>query len=317
MKILSIGKEKEAGKLSIFVEREIHSLQGVDSSLHIDRFNLKGKGFIGYFRSFRSLKCKIKLLQPDIIHAHYSFSGVIAILASRKQNVIVSFMGSDVYFNGILFKVARWYILKKANHIIVKSNRLKDKLPHQKNITVIPNGVNMDLFQPMEKGESRKKLSWDKTKIHILFPAGKNRFEKNFPLAQEALKRVENKYNIKLHLLENIASDEVPVYLNAADFVLLTSRWEGSSNVIKEAMCCNTPVVSTDAGDVRELFEGLEGYFITNHTAEDIVSKIEEAIQFVKEKKETKGRERILELGLDDGSVAGKIIEVYKKVIEK
>jgi glycosyltransferase involved in cell wall biosynthesis len=47
--------------------------------------------------------------------------------------------------------------------------------------------------------------------------------------------------------------------MNACDVLLFTSMYEGSPNVIKEALACNLPIVSVDVGDVRERLEGVAG----------------------------------------------------------
>lgn len=316
-KILIIGKEKVPNQLSILVQRQINTLVESDHSLHITKFVCRGHGVVGYLNIFKKLRSFIKQSDFHIIHAHYSFIGVLTLLVSKKENVVVSFMGTDVFSNAFIHRITRNYILKKAPHIIIKSEKMLEHLPKQKNISIIPNGVNIKLFEPMEKSIAKKQLGWDLKRKHILFSAGKKRFEKNFPLAQKAIAKLENKYLITLHFLQNIEHNNVPMHINAADIVLLTSRWEGSSNITKEAMACNTIVVSTDVGDARELFRNTDGYFIASHIIEDIVSKLEEAIDFIEDNKKPQGRQRIMELGLDEATSANKILKVYETVIEK
>jgi teichuronic acid biosynthesis glycosyltransferase TuaC len=93
--------------------------------------------------------------------------------------------------------------------------------------------------------------------------------------------------------------------------VLLTSLWEGSPNVIKEAMACNTPIVSTDVGDVKEIIGKTEGCFITSFDPEDVSDKIKKALEFGKR---TTGREDIKHL--ESGVVAKRIIAIYKNVLD-
>lgn len=314
--ILFIAKEKQPDQLSILVRRQMNSLQSAEELISLRNFACKGIGFSGYKSIYKSITRLLKKENFDILHAHYSLIGSLTLLARKKEKVVVSFMGSDVYFNGFIFKIARWIVLRKADHIIVKSERLRQKLPQQQNISVIPNGVNIELFHPTDKIKAKQKLGWNLNKLYILFPAAQNRYEKNFSLAQKAVNELSKKHPIELHLLENIAPDEVPTYLNATDIVLLTSRWEGSSNVTKEAMACNSIVVSTDVGDARELFKDTPGYYLTNHSVEDVVLKLKKAIVFCEENKRTQGRQRILELGLDDVSAAKKIFDIYKKIIQ-
>ena len=74
---------------------------------------------------------------------------------------------------------------------------------------------------------------------------------------------------------------------------------EGSPNLVKEAMACNCPVVATDVGDIKWLFGDEPGYFISDFTSEDFSRKIKRALDFSITTGRTRGRERILELGLD------------------
>ena len=155
---------------------------------------------------------------------------------------------------------------------------------------------------------------WVKDKKHILFAANPNRYEKNFELAQKAYDLIKND-NIDLHYLDNVNNEDIPIYYSAANIILLTSLWEGSPNVIKEAMTCNKPIVSTDVGDVKWLLGDEPGHFISNFKPEDISVKIKQALEFSKNYEKTKGRHRIVELGLDTETIAKKIIEVYTKAI--
>jgi glycosyltransferase involved in cell wall biosynthesis len=312
--ILVIGKQKKDHHLSVITQRQVESLQNTSAQSQNQHFNIFYCSVKGYLKSFSYLKKCISHHQPTIIHAHYSLIGMLTLLARRREKVVVSFMGSDVYQNRPLFKLARWFVLKKSNHIIVKSERLRERLPAQENISVIPNGVNLDLFAPSDKKEAQNFLNWSQDTMHILFPAGKDRYEKDFPLAKKAFEVLHKKHNIELHILENTAPNDVPIFLNAADLVLLTSRWEGSSNITKEAMACNTAIVSTDVGDTNELFRNIPGYFISEHKVSDIVEQIEKAFDYLKEKKKPLGRKRIIDLNLDESYIAEKILRVYENI---
>jgi glycosyltransferase involved in cell wall biosynthesis len=68
-----------------------------------------------------------------------------------------------------------------------------------------------------------------------LFAASPLNWVKNFELAKESVSLLKDT-KVSLKFLENVDNENVPYYMNAADVILLTSRWEGSPNVIKEAM---------------------------------------------------------------------------------
>lgn len=143
--------------------------------------------------------------------------------------------------------------------------------------------------------------------------ADPKRPEKNFRLSTEAVKRI-NDPEIRLHTVFDKPFLELIWYYNAADLLLLTSLWEGSPNVVKEAMSCNLPIVSSDVGDVRQIIGDTEGCFICKSNVINISEGIRGALKF---KKKTNGRERIKELQLDATSVSRKIISIYSEVLKK
>lgn len=316
IKILSIGKEKEPNKLPLFVRREIDSLCQLNTSLVIVGYGLVGKGILGYIKAFFQLKSIVKKEKPDIIHAHYSLSGVVALLSCRKCKTIVTFLGSDVFFRLIPIRLSRYFVEKKADHIILVSKRMNKFFKKHQKITVIPQGIDIKSFVPSDNKVAKEKLGWQTDKINILFPSSSKRFEKNFDLARSSVASLPSTCEVQLWTLENIDPKEIPIYLNAADIILITSKWEGSSNITKEAMACNSIIVSTDVGDARTLFYGVKGYYLSQQNKESVVKKLEAAIHFLKSNEYVRGRDRIIDLGLDDISIAERIKKVYESILE-
>ena len=105
--------------------------------------------------------------------------------------------------------------------------------------------------------------------------------------------------------------------MNAADCLLLTSWSEGSPNVIKEAMACNCPIVTTDVGDVNERLDGLDGCYVVrdneleSERVRELGNAIEKAIEFGKR---TEGRKRLMEDELTIELTAKKIIKLYESI---
>lgn len=308
MRILFISSGNSEQGISPIVINQGQSL--IENGVSVDYLTIKGKGFRGYLKFIPKIRKHLKQNKYDIVHAHYSLSAFAASLAGAKP-LVVSLMGSDLKANK-RFKYIIWVFYKlywKAT--IVKSLDMSLGFGFVP-LEIIPNGVNLKRFRPLEKKKCQVQLNWDTSKIHVLFPSNPNRKEKNYKLLKEALKKIENN-DIKIKVLTNVPNIDVPVYMNAANIVVLLSLWEGSPNAIKEAMACNIPIVSTNVGDVKEVLGKTEGCYITNFAPEDVLDKIKKALEF---NKKTTGRNRIKELCLDSEATADKIIEIYKKVLK-
>ena len=121
-----------------------------------------------------------------------------------------------------------------------------------------------------------------------------------------------NNPNVVLYPVFDKSHDEVVKYMCAADALLLTSVSEGSPNVIKEAMACNCPLVSTDVGDVKWVTGGIAGTCVVPYgDAEALCRGLESVLAFGVR---TQGRERIESLGLTTKDIAVKIKILYDSI---
>jgi len=306
MEILFVSSGNSGFGISPIIKNQGQSLER--QGIIVKYYGINGKGLLGYIKNIRPLKRFLHSQQFDLIHAHFSLTAFVVALSGAKP-LIVSLMGWNVrllrykifihIFNFLFFDAC-----------IVKSQLMKDYLGI-KDLIVIPNGIDFSKFKPFEKIYAQKMLNWDRTKKHILFAARPDRPIKNFLLAKQAYKILIKQYKgIELHVLNNVPNDQMSLFYSACDVVLLTSKAEGSPNVIKEAMACNCPIVTTDVGDVREYLVGVEGCYICNNNAFEIAEKLKLALLSCQR---TNGREKIKHL--DSNIIAFNIIEVYNKVI--
>ncbi len=310
MKILFVlsGNKDNSSNL---VVNQAESLVQYNGDIHIEYYLVKGKGLTGYLKNIRSLGQKIKEYNPDIIHAHYSFCGFLSSLAFSGKPVITSLMGSDLHLKMhwriILFMASVFW---KA--IIVKSQPMKKKYLLAKTF-VIPNGVNFSKYDSVNKQTARQLLGLKNDKTYILFLADPKRNEKNFQLAQNAYDIIKSPHT-ELLVVHDIPHDKTKLYYYATDILILSSIYEGSPNVIKEAMVCNCPIVSTNVGDVNILFEGVEGNYISGFDEVDFSEKMKTALDFARKNNRTLGRQKIVELGIDANSIAYKITSLYEQL---
>ena len=109
--------------------------------------------------------------------------------------------------------------------------------------------------------------------------------------------------------LRGYSRAEVNLLMCAADCLLLTSKREGSPQVIKEAMACGCPIVSVDVGDVAERTAGIDGCFIAQtRDPQEIAGLLKKALQF---KGKTQGRQRIIDEGLSNKQIAQSLLHLY------
>jgi N-acetyl sugar amidotransferase len=312
MRVLFISSGNSGNRNTPTELNQGRSLQ--KSGFEVEYYIIKGKGLSGYAKNIFLLRKYLKTNHYQIHHAHYSLSAFVASLAGARP-LAVSLMGSDVksgFFFRLPIYIFRFIFSWKA--IIVKSADMRNSLKIT-NLNIIPNGVNLEQFTPDKKDKYQNLLGWDPTKKHILFAANRDQHVKNFPMAMEAIKLLNNPH-IELHILKNVPHEEMHMQYNATDIVILTSLWEGSPNVIKEAMACNRPVVSTKVGDIEWLFGDQAGHFVCEFNAEDLAEKITLALSYSSLSTSTDGRSRIIKLGLDSNSVAKKLVKLYKILLE-
>ncbi|MDP2173415.1 MAG: glycosyltransferase [Candidatus Cloacimonadaceae bacterium] len=295
--------------VSPIIRAQAESLKRIGIDLEI--IPVVGKGYHGYFRFIKILRKHIRKTKPDLIHAHYSFCGIIAALSSRKK-VITSLMGSDVNQTGIWRFIIKIYIKFVWKKTIVKSEDMRKKIGI-KNTIVIPNGVDIEKFKPMDKRKCREEIGWDQTKKIILFAGNPERPEKNYALARQSVLTIERD-DVELKVVYGMKHSQIPLMLNAADLLLLTSKWEGSPNIVKEAMACNIPVVSTDVGDVRLLFGNVAGFNLVDHNMEEICKSIS---SLLKSEQINEGRAQIIKLKMDSVSIARRLLALYKDALAK
>jgi teichuronic acid biosynthesis glycosyltransferase TuaC len=163
----------------------------------------------------------------------------------------------------------------------------------------------------MPRDEARARIGLPEDKRLVLWAGEYFRPEKRWDIVQEAMALLKaGDPNAELVLLSGHSHDDVPVYMNAADVLLLVSDAEGSPMVVKEAMACNVPVVSTAAGDVANVIGRTEGCFVTSQEPRDVVEKLKLALAFGRR---TNGREAVQDMELDE--ISRRIIAVYEGLV--
>jgi teichuronic acid biosynthesis glycosyltransferase TuaC len=309
--------------LGTFIKSQVDSL--IAAGLEVEVIHPKS-GPILLRYAVAALQVFLKTLTGrfDVVHGHYGQWALIACMQWTTPT-IVSFLGTDllgrVNARGdyskkgtLITSISRW-LCRRVDAVIVKSEGMKKaaKAIATDKIFVIPNGVDFELFRPIPRAEARAALGWDQDSYFVLFGNDPKKPWKDFPLAQAAIERLHaSGVTAELVVANGLPQTLVVQYLNASNVLILSSVTEGSPNIVKEAMACNVPVVSTDVGDVCQVIGRTRGCSVCPRDPDALAAALEKALRHVEP---TTGRTDIAHL--DRAVVAKQVIAVYEKVISE
>lgn len=257
-----------------------------------------------YWASVRAIrKLMAGGLRFDLIDAHYLYpDGVAAVWLGRAFNcpVVITARGSDVTeFPD--HAIPRRYIdgaIAGADALISVSGALRDRLielgASPEKVTVLRNGIDTDLFHPVDRTAARAALGLTRpTLISVggLIPRKRNH------LTIDAISLLDTVDLIivgegpdhgvlqvqidrlglggRVRLLGPRPHGALPFYYGAADAMVLASSREGWANVLLESMACGTPVVASRIPGNPEVVRAPEaGLIVENNTAEGIATAV-------------------------------------------
>lgn len=291
----------------IFVQQQVASLQreGVDVDvLHVD--TKKSKWL--YPWSFVPLAKKVLTHHYDLVHAHYVFAGVVA-RSQFRYPVVLTHHGPEAFASKWQTPLCK-LMSRLVDRTIVVSEQIKTSIGLDSAV-VIPCGVDFELFRPRDQRWAREQLGLPQEKKLVLFVGRYIERRKRFDIVQDAVDQLKaDGMDVELVVAYKEPYKRVPLYMNACDVKIMPSEYEGSPQVVKEAMACNLPIVSVDVGDVPDILRGVEGCYICPR---DPISIAEKVKQILEQRSRTNGREKTQRYELS--SIAKRIIQVYEEII--
>lgn len=300
----------------VFIKEQIqycHDNYNIDYELFvIDR---SGNKYFNYVKSiFQIMKIVVKG-DFNLIHVHFGLAGMFLLLKPFiKTPVVITFHGSDIISfkerDGLMQKVSKMAAYNADRIIILNDKMAKILKKYQFKAVKIPCGINTELFDLKRNNLNNKSFL-------IGFPSSRKREVKNYPLFKaitDTLK--QRKHSIEIVEFTNFTREEVALNLSKLDCLLMTSHSEGSPQIIKEAMVCGVPIVTTKVGDVEFLLQGVQNCFvIDSFKPEPFVEKISQILNLLPTERKTNGKEKIAELELNQEAVCTKIYKVYESIL--
>jgi glycosyltransferase involved in cell wall biosynthesis len=241
-----------------FLKHQVQALRdlGVDCDVLVTQD--RGSGPLGYLRAALAVRRALALGEYDIVHAHYGLTGLSCLAQSLP--LVLTLHGSDIYgavdadgrttLKGRMESAISRLVARRADVVIAVSSRMLG-LIERADAVVVPVGIDTNLFRPIDQAAARRELGLDRSTPYVLFAANPENPVKRHWLAQQALSILQAEFpTAELVSVFGEPLERMPLWMNAADVLLITSAYEGGPMIHREAMACNLPVVSVNVGDV-------------------------------------------------------------------
>jgi teichuronic acid biosynthesis glycosyltransferase TuaC len=238
--------------LGSFVRDQVRALQRIPE-VDLELFAFAPGGASAYARGATELRRKYGGLRFDVVHAHFGLT-VWPSLAARGTVRAVTLHGTDLFHPRS--RLITLPALRLLELTAVVSEPLADQVPGwavRGEVSVLPCGVDTSRFRPIARREARSALGLDPDGRFLLFPADPRRPEKRYDRALAVAGEVP------LLTLGAVAPEQVPLWVNAANAVLVPSQRESFGLAVLEALACDVPVLATPCGIAPQALAGIPG----------------------------------------------------------
>ncbi len=267
-------------------------------------------GIFMYWSVLRKIEEIRKTFKFDVIDAHYVYpDGLAAVWLGEyfQVPVVLSARGSDIHQYVKYYLIRKWlqYIVLRTQSMIAVGQNLLDTMVEigasKDKMHLIPNGIDPAMFYWQDQQATRKKLGLD-SRSKIVVSVGALVPRKNFHCLLEAmaqLKHGEKLYIIgkgqlrdqlqqriqtlklqeRVFLLGSLPQAQIQDWYCAADLFCFASLYEGSPNVVYEALGCGTPVVASKLPGTEIAINGPhKGILVDPITSQNFAKAIDEAL---------------------------------------
>jgi D-inositol-3-phosphate glycosyltransferase len=261
-------------------------------------------------------------LDYDLIHSHYWLSGRVGSWAQERWEVphVFVFHTVGAVKNSTsgsekepeLRTAIEKHLARKCDRILVATDREREHLVQHygacpENIGVVPCGVNLDVFRPLDKTAARQQLGFARDESIVLY-VGRFAPVKGIDRLLEAIAHLKHHQRLRLVIVGGdgdgapeyksfrrlarklsiqdsvtfvgrIEQDELSPYYSAADVLAVPSHYESFGLVALESLASGTPVVATKVGAMESILrEGETGYLVSNGSPRLLAKGVERFI---------------------------------------
>jgi teichuronic acid biosynthesis glycosyltransferase TuaC len=240
-----------------FVRDQVAALRGLPG-LEVELYEF-APGARGLLHAARELRRSYRHAELDVVHAHFGLTAWPTLAVPARVRAL-TVHGTDVRHPRT--RQATRAALPLMALIGAVSPELVGELPGRaarRRAQVLPCGVDTERFHPLPRTEARAALDLDPDGSYVLFPADPARPEKRHDRALALLGALAPEQAPRLLTLGGVPPEQVPLWVNAANAVLVPSEYEGFGLAVLEALACDVPVLATPVGVHPRALAGLAG----------------------------------------------------------
>jgi len=238
--------------LGSFVRDQVEALRALpDLEVELLAFAPGGAG--AYLGAAREVRRRYRGQRFDVVHAHFGLTAWPALVAPARFRA-VTLHGTDL--SHPRSRAITTAALRLVDLVATVSSSLARELPAgsvRRRAVVLPCGVDTERFRPIPRAQARATLGLDPASRYLLFPADPGRAEKRYDRALAVAGE------IPLLTLGDVEPSQVPIWINAANAVLVPSEREGFGLAVLEALACEVPVLATPVGVAPLALNGVSG----------------------------------------------------------
>jgi glycosyltransferase involved in cell wall biosynthesis len=239
--------------LGSFVRDQVRALQRIED-LDVQVHAFAPGGARSYLRAGRDLRRRYAGQSFDIVHAHFGLTAWPALAVDAGKRVL-TLHGNDVYHPRTRRMTAA--VLGRMDLIGTPSPGFAADVPRAgagAPIAILPCGIDVDRFRPIDRRAAREQLGLDPDGRYLLFPYDPARPVKRFDRARELAGD-----DAQLLTLGSTPTDEMPLWMNAANAVVCPADWETFGLACVEALACDVPVLARPTGVHAEALDQIAG----------------------------------------------------------
>ena len=237
-----------------FVRDQVDALRRIEG-VEVEVFSFSPGRLDSYGRAAAELRRRHGHDRFDVVHAHYGLTAWPA-FAARGSVRAVTLHGTDLAHPRS--RAITLAALPFLDLVASVSEPLRSEIPRwavRGRSAVLPIGVDVDRFRPIRRPDARAALGLDRDAPILLFPADPGRPEKRYDRALAVAG------DVRLLTLGHVDRARVPLFVNAANAVLIPSEREGFGLAALEALACDVPVLATPVGIHPAALSGIEGTY--------------------------------------------------------